>query len=52
MEIIFDEYMHLILLCGVKYLEFYDFENFHVFFMDFAPNLDSKTDTFPVPTTF
>ena len=52
MDVIFYEYIRLIILCVVKYLEFFDFENFHVFFMDFAPNLDSKTDTFPIPTTF
>ena len=52
MDVIFYEYIHLILLCDVKYLKFFDFGNFHVFFIDFAPNLDSKTDTFPVPTTF
>ena len=31
MEVIFDEYMHLILLCGVKYLKILDFENFRLF---------------------
>ena len=52
MDVIFYEYIHLILLCGVKYLKNINFENCHVFFMDFAPNLVSKTDTFPVSTTF